>query len=73
MEKFEADLLILLKAEAAAEPASQQSTAAEEREVLQEVPAEGLAGFLEQLRHQGTQAARPRPGWNMTVVANEEA
>ena len=59
-------MLSLLNAEVAAEPASQQSSAAE---VLKEVPAGGLAGVLAQLRQQGSQA---RMGDYNGRKANEE-
>jgi hypothetical protein len=62
-------LLRLLKAEVASEPASQQSSATEEREGVQEVPAGGLAGVLAQLRQQGSQA---RMGDDSGSQANEE-
>ena len=62
-------MLRLLKAEVASEPASQQSSATEEREGVQEVPAGGLAGVLAQLRQQGSQA---RMGDDSGSQANEE-
>ena len=45
-----------LKAEVANEPLSQQGSASEDSEVFQEVPSGRLAGVLEQLRQQGSQA-----------------
>ena len=62
-------MLRLLKAEVAAEPASQQSSAEEEREGLQEVPAGGLAGVLAKLHQQGSLA---RMGDDSGSQANEE-
>ena len=44
----------MLKAEVAAEPASHENSA--EPDAIQEVPARGLAGALEQLRQQGSQS-----------------
>ena len=44
----------MLKAEVAAEPVSHENSA--EQDAIQEVPARGLAGALEQLRQQGSQS-----------------